>query len=102
MTVHNSAYDLAQLAAVFRDGEEEDRLSTVQKLSQEPEDLGERPLVVDVDNDGQSEIVVINNNYAYGTKTGVTVYGDKDKSWRPARKIWNQHAYYITNSIRVS
>ena len=42
MTVHNSAYDLAQLAAVFRDGEEEDRLSTVQKLSREPEDLGER------------------------------------------------------------
>lgn len=59
--------------------------------------LFEYPLVVDVDNDGQSEIVVINNNYAYGTKTGVTVYGDKDKSWRPARKIWNQHAYYITN-----
>lgn len=61
--------------------------------------LFEYPLVVDVDNDGQSEIVVINNNYAYGTKTGVTVYGDKDKSWRPARKIWNQHAYYITNVI---
>jgi hypothetical protein len=59
--------------------------------------LYEYPLVVDVDNDGQSEIVVINNNYAYGTKAGVTVYGDKDKSWRPARKIWNQHAYYITN-----
>ena len=46
MTVHNSAYDLAQLAAVFRDGEEEDRLSTVQKLSQEPEDLGERRAVL--------------------------------------------------------
>ena len=59
--------------------------------------LYEYPLVVDVDNDGQSEIVVINNSYAFGTKTGVTVYGDKDKSWRPGRKIWNQHAYYITN-----
>jgi len=46
MTVHNSAYDLAQLAAVFRDGEEEDRLSTVQKLSREPEDLGERRAVL--------------------------------------------------------
>lgn len=46
MTVHNSAYDLAQLAAVFRDGEEEERLSTVQKLSREPEDLGERRAVL--------------------------------------------------------
>ena len=64
--------------------------------------LFEYPLVVDVDNDGQAEIVVINNNYAYGTKAGVTVYGDKDKSWRPARKIWNQHAYYITNMVRLS
>ena len=64
--------------------------------------LYEYPLVVDVDNDGQSEIVVINNSYAFGTKTGVTVYGDKDKSWRPGRKIWNQHAYYITNMVRLS
>jgi hypothetical protein len=59
--------------------------------------IHEYPLVVDVDNDGQAEIVVVNNNYAYGTKAGVSVYGDQDKSWRPARKIWNQHAYFITN-----
>jgi hypothetical protein len=32
----------------------------------------EYPLVVDVDNDGQAEIVVVNNNYAYGTKAGVS------------------------------
>jgi hypothetical protein len=63
--------------------------------------LYEYPLVVDVDNDGNSEIVVINNNYAFGTKTGVTVYGDKDNSWRPARKIWNQHGYSITNAIAL-
>ncbi len=61
--------------------------------------LQEYPLVVDVDNDGQAELVVINNKYAYGTKAGVSVYGDQDKSWRPARKIWNQHAYHITNVI---
>ena len=59
--------------------------------------LWEYPIVVDVDNDGQSEIVVTNNNYVYGTRTGVTVYGDMNGSWRPGRKIWNQHAYSITN-----
>jgi len=31
----------------------------------------------------------------------VTVYGDKDKSWRPARKIWNQHAYSIHQHPRL-
>ncbi|MEZ4450522.1 MAG: VCBS repeat-containing protein [Nannocystaceae bacterium] len=56
----------------------------------------EYPLVVDVDNDGQVEIIVV--HWAYmGNETGVTVLGDMNKSWRPGRKIWNQHAYNITN-----
>lgn len=28
---------------------------------------------------------------------GVSVYGDKHRSRRPRRKIWNQHAHHITN-----
>ena len=55
----------------------------------------EYPVIVDVDNDGQVEIVVPNTNY-YGY-TGFHVFGDADGSWRPGRKIWNQHAYSITN-----
>jgi hypothetical protein len=58
--------------------------------------LIEYPIVVDVDNDGQVEIVVAHNNLLQ-TNYGVSVIGDKDKSWRPGRKIWNQHAYNITN-----
>ncbi len=46
MTVHNSAYDLAQLALLFREGEEEARLAAVQKLSRQPEDLTERKAVL--------------------------------------------------------
>jgi hypothetical protein len=56
----------------------------------------EYPLVVDVDGDDQVEIVVAHTGYM-GPEQGITVLGDMDKSWRPGRKIWNQHAYSITN-----
>jgi hypothetical protein len=58
----------------------------------------ESPAVVDVDGDGQAEIVFGNNQY-YGpdNPVGISVIGDMDMSWRPARKIWNQYSYYITN-----
>ena len=46
MTVHHSAYDLVQLALLFREGEEEARLAAVQKLSRQPEDLTERKAVL--------------------------------------------------------
>jgi hypothetical protein len=63
----------------------------------------ESPAVVDVDGDGQVEIVFGNNQY-YGptNPTGISVIGDMDKSWRPAREIWNQYSYNITNTVRLS
>ncbi len=51
------------------------------------------PVVADVDADGHAEIVVAHD--AYGV--GFSVYGDATDSWAPARKLWNQHAYTITN-----
>ena len=62
--------------------------------------LIEYPIVVDVDNDGQVEIVVAHNNLI-PDNYGVTVLGDLAKSWRPGRKVWNQHAYSITNIIGI-
>ena len=63
----------------------------------------ESPAVVDVDGDGQVEIVFGNNQF-YGPDQpfGISVLGDMDMSWRPARKIWNQYSYNITNLVRVS
>ena len=58
--------------------------------------LIEYPIVVDLDNDGQVEIAVTHNNLIQNS-FGVSVLGDMDKSWRPGRKVWNQHAYNITN-----
>jgi hypothetical protein len=51
------------------------------------------PVIADVDGDDQAEIVVCHAGFS----TAMSVYGDADESWPPARKIWNQHAYSITN-----
>jgi hypothetical protein len=55
--------------------------------------LFETPVVADVDNDGEVEIIM---SHGQGPK-GLTVYGDRDHSWPPGRPIWNQHAYTLTN-----
>ncbi len=59
--------------------------------------LYEYPLVVDVDNDGSSEIVVASNNYSRPGSQGITVIGDQASSWDAARPVWNQHAYSVGN-----
>ncbi len=62
--------------------------------------LIEYPIVADVDNDGSADIVVVSNtggdnpsNY----KNTVAVYEDSQKRWIPTRRIWNQHAYHVSN-----
>jgi hypothetical protein len=83
----------------------------------------EYPIVVDVDADGNSEIVVVANNdqavsrdhcpEAYAAVLGVDVgalppeiaagtvgvfaFGDPDDRWVLTRPIWNQFSYHVTN-----
>ncbi len=59
--------------------------------------LYEYPLIVDVDNDGSSEIVLASNNYTFDGYNGITVIGDASSSWVASRPTWNQFAYHITN-----
>ncbi|HWP07686.1 MAG TPA: CARDB domain-containing protein [Polyangiaceae bacterium] len=87
----------------------------------------ENPVVADVDNDGNAEIVFINNNWVeqcgegnMGSNgwdpgetltgpqgpvdkdqlpNGITVLGDPTDTWVAARRIWNQHAYHVTNVL---
>jgi hypothetical protein len=59
--------------------------------------LYEYPLIVDVDGDGATEIVVPSNDYAFAGSRGITVVGDLADSWAPARRLWNQHAYHISH-----
>ncbi len=51
------------------------------------------PVIADVDGDDHAEIVVCHGGYS----TALSVYGDQDNSWAPARGLWNQHAYSINN-----
>ena len=59
--------------------------------------LFEYPLIVDVDNDGNAEIVVAANNYTFPGEKGIRVFGDPLDNWVRTRRIWNQHTYHVTN-----
>ncbi|MEM7152946.1 MAG: VCBS repeat-containing protein [Myxococcota bacterium] len=54
------------------------------------------PVVADVDNDQSAEIIVVSADPS-GTAPAVQVIGDADSGWTAARRIWNQHAYFVTN-----
>jgi hypothetical protein len=72
--------------------------------------IREYPIVVDVDDDGNSEIVVVANDInaintacvpnipGYTTRHGVFVYGDTNDQWVGTRQVWTQHSYHITNA----
>ena len=53
----------------------------------------EYPVVADVDNDGSAEFIVTSN----GGEAPVRVFADAEDRWIPARRIWNQHTYHVTN-----
>ncbi|MES2639106.1 MAG: VCBS repeat-containing protein [Myxococcota bacterium] len=57
----------------------------------------EYPTVADINADGSADIAVCNTPGSWGSYNGVTVFQDADQSWRPGRRIWNQHGYSITN-----
>jgi hypothetical protein len=64
--------------------------------------LFEYPLVADVDNDGQADIIAVSNSYSSfncaGVKTsGVRIFGDANGNWVRTRRVWNQHSYHVTN-----
>ncbi|MCA9675785.1 MAG: hypothetical protein KC464_12160 [Myxococcales bacterium] len=67
--------------------------------------IHEYPLVVDVDGDNNSEILIVANQANAATdcpgitpRKGLFVYGDSNDEWVPTRKVWTQHAYHVTNA----
>ncbi len=57
----------------------------------------EYPIVVDVDNDGSTEIVIASDRAAYPETVGVRAFEDPGGQWVRTRRIWNQHFYHVTN-----
>ncbi len=58
----------------------------------------EYPLVVDVDADDEAELVVGNAAFdQWASQWGVTVFDALEEPWLPAREIWNQHSWSVTN-----
>ncbi|MCA9564479.1 MAG: hypothetical protein KC561_13375, partial [Myxococcales bacterium] len=70
--------------------------------------IHEYPLVVDIDGDNNSEIVIVANvtNASsncdhienYTPRQGIFVYGDPQDRWVRTRRVWNQHSYHVTNA----
>lgn len=66
--------------------------------------IHEYPLVVDVDSDGNSEILIVATNSpgncpsGHPARKGLYVYGDNNDQWVPTRRIWTQHTYHVTNA----
>jgi hypothetical protein len=56
----------------------------------------EMPIIVDVDNDGNAEVIVPENRSGGGT-AGLEVWEDALDNWVRTRRIWNQHGYSITH-----
>ena len=78
-----------------------------QRLDSQSPTRIEYPVVADVDSDGNAEIVFSGSNARSescgrpaGTMlNGINVIGDPTDRWVSARRIWNQHAYHVTNVL---
>lgn len=58
------------------------------------------PVIVDVDADGRTEIVLGSNQLADSSAWGgITVLNGIHDSWSPTRQVWNQHAYWGGNIL---
>lgn len=65
----------------------------------------EYPIVVDMNGDGSTEICVtcavnegvLGKDHSLWDDAEVRVYESANEPWVPARKLWNQHGYFVAN-----
>jgi hypothetical protein len=82
--------------------------SVYQRLDSQSPTRIEYPVVADVDNDGNAEIVLSEGNPRSENcpnlskkplLNGLRVIGDPSDRWVAARRVWNQHTYHVTNIL---
>ncbi|MEC8424050.1 MAG: VCBS repeat-containing protein, partial [Myxococcota bacterium] len=59
--------------------------------------LDEQPVPVDVDRDGNTEIVLASNDYYQPGWVGIHVLGEARDEWATTRTTWNQGAFWSGN-----
>lgn len=62
--------------------------------------IWETPVIADVDNDGHADLVMTNENGMMDLgqgHAGVKVLSNVGNTWPATRRIWNQHAYHVSN-----
>ncbi len=87
------------------DGQDGDVLIEVENSSGT---IHEYPIVADVDADGNSELLIVANDFnwtqicgdipGYTPRQGLFVYGDANDQWVRTRRVWNSHTYHVTNA----
>lgn len=79
------------------------------EIENQNDTIREYPIVVDVDDDNNTELVVVANDVAgtadqcaeipgYVPRQGIYVYGDSLDQWVRTRQVWTQHTYHVTNA----
>jgi len=59
--------------------------------------LREQPIPVDVDRDGNTEVVLASNDYAFDGWDGISVLGEVNDEWTSTRTTWNQAPFWSGN-----
>ncbi|GHT74175.1 hypothetical protein AGMMS50262_06610 [Bacteroidia bacterium] len=64
----------------------------------------EYPVIADIDNDGEAEIIIPGGTSANPLNAPLRIFKSNGSSWAPARPVWNQYAYnpvYINDDLTV-
>lgn len=78
-------------------GSQAGSVSTISSLSFKEVTIMQYPVIADVDNDGAAEIVFVGNSTSRSVSGTLNVCRSNGTPWAPARPVWNQYMYNITN-----